>query len=211
MEIDPDSRPWTSIYKILIGAVVPRPIGWISSLDEVGHRNLAPFSFFNVVCGQPPHIAFSPMIRETDAGEKDTLRNIRATGEFVVNIVTETLAEAMNITSTEFPSPIDEFEAAGLTAAPSVVVKAPRVAESPVHLECRVAHLLEIGDQPGAATLVVGRVVHLHVDPSVLLGEDKIDLAKLRPIGRLSGAAYCRVTDVFEMKRPASQIKATAP
>jgi flavin reductase (DIM6/NTAB) family NADH-FMN oxidoreductase RutF len=146
------------------------------------------------------------MIRETDAGEKDTLRNLRATGEFVVNIVTETLAEAMNITSTEFPSPIDEFEAAGLTAAPSVVVKVPRVAESPVHLECRVAHLLEIGDQPGAATLVVGRVVHLHVDPSVLLGEDKIDLAKLRPIGRLSGAAYCRVTDVFEMKRPPSQI-----
>ncbi|HSB88779.1 MAG TPA: flavin reductase family protein [Anaerolineales bacterium] len=211
MEIDPDSRPWTSIYKILIGAVVPRPIGWISSLDEDGRRNLAPFSFFNVVSGRPPHIAFSPMIRETDAGEKDTLRNIRATGEFVVNIVTEALAEAMNITSTEFPSPIDEFEAAGLTAAPSAVVKAPRVAESPVHLECRVAHLLEIGGQPGAATLVVGRVVHLHVDPSVLLGEDKIDLAKLRPIGRLSGAAYCRVTDIFEMKRPASQIKATAP
>jgi flavin reductase (DIM6/NTAB) family NADH-FMN oxidoreductase RutF len=206
MEIDPDSRPWTSIYKILIGAVVPRPIGWISSLDENGRRNLAPFSFFNVVSGRPPHVVFSAMIRETDAGEKDTLRNLRATGEFVVNIVTETLAEAMNITSTEFPSPIDEFEAAGLTAAPSVVVKVPRVAESPVHLECRVAHLLEIGDQPGAATLVVGRVVHLHVDPSVLLGEDKIDLAKLRPIGRLSGAAYCRVTDVFEMKRPPSQL-----
>lgn len=211
MEIDPDSRPWTSIYKILIGAVVPRPIGWISSLDEDGRRNLAPFSFFNVVSGRPPQVVFSPMIRGTDAAEKDTLRNIRGTGEFVVNIVTEALAEAMNITSTEFPSPIDEFEAAGLTAVPSVVVKAPRVAESPVHLECRVAHLLEIGDQPGAATLVVGRVVHLHVDPSVLLGEDKIDLAKLRPIGRLAGAAYCRVTDVFEMKRPASQIRAGTP
>jgi flavin reductase (DIM6/NTAB) family NADH-FMN oxidoreductase RutF len=206
MELDPETRPWSSVYKILIGAVVPRPIGWISSLDEHGRRNLAPFSFFNAVCARPPHIVFSPLVRETDAGEKDTLRNVRATGEFVVNIVTEALAEAMNLSSTELPPEADEFSVAGLTAAPSVVVKAPRVAESPVHLECRVAHLLELGGQPGAATLVVGRVVHLHVDRSVLLGDDKIDLARLRPIGRLSGAAYCRVTDIFEMKRPPSQL-----
>jgi flavin reductase (DIM6/NTAB) family NADH-FMN oxidoreductase RutF len=206
MEIDPDTFPWTSIYKILIGAVVPRPIGWISSLDESGLRNLAPFSFFNVVCARPPHVVFSPMIRETDTGEKDTLRNVRATGEFVVNIVTERLAEAMNITSTELPSSVDEFTLAGLTAAPSVAVRPPRVAESPVHLECRVAHQLEIGTAPGAATLIVGRVVHLHVDPAVLQGEDKIDLSQLRPIGRLSGAAYCRVTDTFDMKRPPSQV-----
>lgn len=211
MEIDPDAYPWSSIYKILIGAVVPRPIGWISSLDESGRRNLAPFSFFNAVCARPPHVVFSPMIRETDAGEKDTLRNVRATGEFVVNIVTEAIAEAMNVSSTEFPREVDEFTAAGLTAAPSVAVKPPRVAESPVHFECRVAHLLPLGEGPGAATLVVGRVVHLHVDPSVLLDGDKIDLDRLQPIGRLSGAGYCRVTDRFEMKRPPSQIASRRP
>lgn len=208
MELDPESHPWSSVYKILIGSILPRPIGWISSLDEDGRPNLAPFSFFNVVSARPPHVVFSPMIRETDASEKDTLRNIRATGEFVVNIVTEALAEAMNITSTELPAGVDEFALAGLTPSPASVVRAPRVAQSPIHLECRVAHLLELGHRPGAATLVVGRVVHLHVDPSVLLGEDKIDLARLRPIGRLSGAAYCRVTDIFEMKRPPSQIAA---
>ena len=210
MELDPETHPWSSVYKILIGAVVPRPIGWISSLDAAGRRNLAPFSFFNVVCARPAHVVFSPMIRETDSGEKDTLSNVRSTGEFVVNIVTEPLAAAMNLSSTELPSGADEFALAGLDAAPSVAVKAPRVAESPVHLECKVAHLLELGDRPGAATLVVGRVVHLHVDESVLLGDDKIDLKRLQPIGRLSGAAYCRVTDIFEMKRPPSQIDVAA-
>ncbi|HET7010719.1 MAG TPA: flavin reductase family protein [Anaerolineales bacterium] len=211
MDIAADALPWSTVYKLLIGAVVPRPIGWISTLDEGGRRNLAPFSFFNAVSAKPPHVVFSPMIRETDAGVKDTLANLRATGEFVVNIVTEALAQAMNITSTEFPADVDEFEAAGLTAAPSRIVRPPRVAESPVHFECRVAHLLELGDGPGGSTLVVGRVVHVHVDPSVLLDGDKIDLDRLRPIGRLSGAAYCRVTDRFEMKRPPSQIARKVP
>jgi flavin reductase (DIM6/NTAB) family NADH-FMN oxidoreductase RutF len=206
MDIAADSLPWSTIYKLLIGSVVPRPIGWISTVDESGRRNLAPFSFFNVVSARPPHVIFSPTVRETDAGVKDTLRNVRATGEFVVNIVTEGVAEAMNVTSTEFPYEVDEFAAAGLTAAPSQAVRPPRVAESPVHFECRVAHLLDLGDGPGGSTLVVGRIVHLHVDPSVLVDGDKIDLARLRPIGRLSGSGYCRVTDRFEMKRPPSQI-----
>ena len=206
MDADADSLPWMTVYKFLIGAVAPRPIGWISTLDESGRRNLAPFSFFNAVSARPPHVIFSPMVRETDSGVKDTLHNVRATREFVVNIVTEDLAEAMNVTSTEFPHEVDEFSAAGLTPAPSQAVRPPRVAESPVHFECRLAHLLELGDGPGGATLVVGRVVHVHVDDSVLLDGDKIDLARLRPIGRLAGAGYCRVTDRFEMKRPPSQI-----
>jgi flavin reductase (DIM6/NTAB) family NADH-FMN oxidoreductase RutF len=206
MDVAADSLPWTTVYKILIGSVVPRPIGWISTLDEDGRRNLAPFSFFNAVSARPPHVVFSPMIRETDAGVKDTLRNLQATGEFVVNIVTEPLAQAMNVSSTEFPHEVDEFAAAGLTAVPSAAVRPPRVGESPVHFEGRVAHLLPLGEGPGAATLVVGRIVHLHVDPSVLLDGDKIDLDRLQPIGRLAGAGYCRVTDRFEMKRPPSQI-----
>jgi len=207
MEAAPSSLPWKSVYRILIGSVVPRPIGWISTVDAAGQRNLAPFSFFNAVASRPPMVAFSPTVRETDSAWKDTLRNVRATGEFVVNIVTERLAEAMNLTSTEFPPEVDEFEAAGLTPVPSTVVAPPRVAESPIHFECRVHQIVEVGDEPGGGALVLGRIVHLHVDPSVLVGEDKIDLEALRPIGRLSGAGYCRATDVFQMPRPKSQLK----
>ena len=206
MEADPATLPWKSVYKLMVGSILPRPIGWISSVDATGLANLAPFSFFNAVAARPPTVVFCPTIREFDAGPKDTLCNVRTTGEFVVNIVTETLADAMNISSTEFPAEVDEFQAAGLTPAPSVVVAAPRVAESPIHFECRVHQIVDLGTEPGAAALVLGRIVHLHVDPSVLAGEDKIDLAALRPIGRLSGPGYCRVTDVFQMPRPPSQL-----
>ena len=207
MEINPETIPWKSTYKLLIGSIVPRPIGWISSRDLEGRLNLAPFSFFNAVCGNPPHVLFSPMIRSTDQQAKDTLSNVRATGEFVVNIVTEDLAEAMNVTSTELPADVDEFSVANLFSAPSVVVQAPRVALSPIHFECKVAHIIDIGDQPGSGSVVIGRVVHIHIDESVLLDGDKIDLDKLKPIGRLAGSAYCRVTDIFQMERPLSQVR----
>jgi flavin reductase (DIM6/NTAB) family NADH-FMN oxidoreductase RutF len=211
MEIDPVSLPWNSVYKILIGSVLPRPIGWISSVDPAGRANLAPFSFFNVVCANPPHVLFCPMIRGTDRNPKDTLLNVRATGEFVVNIVTEELAEAMNLTSTELPAEIDEFEISGLTPQPSATVKPPRVAESPVHFECRVATILDFGDQPGSGSVVIGRVIHIHVREDVLLENDKIDPDKLKPIGRLAGSGYCRVTDSFQMARPPSQIRKPPP
>jgi flavin reductase (DIM6/NTAB) family NADH-FMN oxidoreductase RutF len=120
MEADPATLPWKSVYKLMIGSILPRPIGWISTVDAAGQTNLAPFSFFNAVASRPPTVLFCPTIREFDAGPKDTLRNVRTTGEFVVNIVTEALAEAMNISSTEFPAEVDEFRAAGLTPAPSV-------------------------------------------------------------------------------------------
>ena len=206
MVADPASLPWKSVYKLLIGSILPRPIGWISTVDAAGLTNLAPFSFFNAVASRPPTVVFCPTIREFDAGPKDTLRNVRTTGEFVVNIVTEALADAMNISSTEFPPEVDEFRAAGLTPAASAVVSPPRVAESPIHYECRVHQIVDIGSDPGGGSLVLGRIVHLHVDPSVLLQDDKIDLSVLRPIGRLSGAGYCRVSDVFQMPRPASQL-----
>jgi flavin reductase (DIM6/NTAB) family NADH-FMN oxidoreductase RutF len=206
MEADPATLPWKSVYKLMIGSILPRPIGWISTVDAAGQTNLAPFSFFNAVASRPPTVLFCPTIREFDAGPKDTLRNVRTTGEFVVNIVTEALAEAMNISSTEFPADVDEFRAAGLTAAPSVAVTPPRVAESPIHFECRVQQIVEVGDEPGGGSLVLGRIVHMHVDSSVLLQDDKIDLSVLRPIGRLSGAGYCRVTEIFQMPRPRSQL-----
>lgn len=207
MEIAPDALPRSSIYKILIGSVVPRPIGWVSTVDGSGQPNLAPFSFFNVVCAKPPTVLFCPMIRSTDGNTKDTLNNVKATGEFVVNIVTEELATAMIATSVEIASEVNEFELAGLATAPSAVVKPPRVAESPIHFECRVSRIVEIGNQPGAGSIVIGEIVHLHVDERVLLGEDKINLAALKPIGRLAGGAYVRVTDIFEAERPRSQIQ----
>jgi flavin reductase (DIM6/NTAB) family NADH-FMN oxidoreductase RutF len=194
------------MYKIMIGSILPRPIGWISTISTQGNTNLAPFSFFNAVCPNPPTVLFCPNIRRSDAGSKDTLHNIRATGEFVVNIVTEKLAEAMNITSTEFPAEVNELEAAGLTPASSLMVRPPRVAESPIHFECKVTHVLDIGSGFGSGSIVVGQVLHVHIDDKVLLGIDKIDLLELKPIGRLAGTAYCRVTDIFKMNRPPSQI-----
>ena len=206
METDPTSLPWKSIYKIMIGSIVPRPIGWVSTINPEGRPNLAPFSFFNVVCANPPHVLFCPMVRSTDHQAKDTLRNVRANGEFVINIVTEKLAEAMNITSTEFPAEVDEFLAAQLTPVPAVAVRPPRVGESPIHFECRLYQIVDIGSGPGSGSVVIGRIVHLHVKDALLIGEDKIDLAHLQPIGRLAGSGYCRVTDLFEMIRPDSQI-----
>jgi flavin reductase (DIM6/NTAB) family NADH-FMN oxidoreductase RutF len=207
MDADPESLPWKSVYKILIGSVVPRPIAWVSSVDSAGGRNLAPFSFFNVVASRPPMVVFTTSIRSTDGNTKDTLRNVRSTGEFVVNIVTEPLAEAMNVTSTEFPPDVDEFEAAGVTPVASIRVRPPGVAESPVRFECRVHQIVDVGADPGGGSLILGRVVHLHVDPQVMLGEDKIDPARQRPIGRLAGSDYCRTTDVFQMVRPPSRLK----
>ena len=207
MDVSVTEIPWQTLYKIMIGTILPRPIGWISSVDAQGKFNLAPFSFFNAICANPPHLLFSPTIRSTDKKEKDTLRNVRETGEFVVNIVTEELAEAMNITATEFPEEINEFLFAELQTTPSRLVSPPRVAASPVHFECKLAQIVDFGDQPGGGSLVIGRIVHLHVDEAVLYGGDKIDLSRLKPIGRLAGNSYCRVTDLFELVRPPSQIK----
>jgi len=206
MEITPGSMPRASLYKILIGSVVPRPIGWISTVDEAGNPNLAPFSFFNVVCPKPPTVLFCPMIRGTDGNTKDTLNNIKATREFVVNIFGEELFSEMIATSVEIAPDVNEFELAGLESAPSAVVKAPRVARSPIHFECKLTQIVEIGNNPGGGSVVIGEIVHLHVDERVLFDGDKIDLAALKPIGRLAGSAYVRMTDLFEMERPKSQI-----
>jgi flavin reductase (DIM6/NTAB) family NADH-FMN oxidoreductase RutF len=207
MEILPEDLPWLSVYNILVGSIVPRPIGWISTVNLVGQPNLAPFSFFNAVCPNPPHVLFCPNVRGTDHQAKDSLLNVRATGEFVVNIVTEDLAEAMNLTSTELPAAVNEFEFGGLSISPSKAVRPPRVAESPIHYECKMVRIFDLGDQPGAGSVVIGRVVHIHLDESVLLGKDKIDVTRLKPIGRLGGNRYSRVTDLFKMVRPPSQIK----
>lgn len=185
---------------------MPRPIGWISSIDTNGNPNLAPFSFFNVVCSNPPTVLFCPLIRGTDGGTKDTLNNIRATNEFVVNIVTEELLSAMNATSIEAPPNFNEIEFAGLTLAPSMTVKPLRVKESPIHFECKVNQIININDQPGGGSIVIGTVTHIHTEERVMLGEDKINLKALKPVGRLMGSGYCRVTDSLEVERPKNLI-----
>lgn len=183
--------------------VVPRPIGWISTLDPDGAVNLAPYSFFNAVAYVPPMVMYSTTGPHGQGTEKDSVANIRSTGEFVFNLTTWALRDAMNETSIDAPHGIDEFETAGLTKAPSTIVKPPRVAESPVHLECKLVQIVEL-PTPEAAdpnTVVFGEVVGVHIDDDVIV-EGMVDMMKLDPIARLGYDQYTRVTDVFSMTRP---------
>lgn len=192
METDPRSIPWRDGYRLLIGSIVPRPIGWVSTRSAAGVNNIAPYSFFNAACAAPMVVTFAPM-RDSDTGnKKDTLQNVEATGEFVINIVTEPLLEKMDLTGEDFPPEVDEFAAVGLTPIASRVVKPPRIAEAPVHLECRVLHVLHFGDgKAGSGSLVVGEVVHIHVDDAVMR-DGRIDVGRLRPVARLGGPLYAR-------------------
>lgn len=202
MEFNPNDLSYMDSYKLLIGSIQPRPIAWVSSLSADGLLNLAPFSFFAPVCANPPTLVFSPNIRRQTGIAKDTLANIRETGEFVVNIVTEDMAEKMNLTSADLPSRIDEFEEAGLTPVTSTVVETPRVAESPISMECRLFEIVDIGKQIGQASLVIGSVVYFHIDDSVYMPDYKIDTMKLKPLARLAGSTYAKITETFDLERP---------
>ena len=191
-------------YKMLIGIVTPRPIAWVTSQDPEGRVNLAPFSFFNAFGANPPVVAFSPLTRR-DGTKKDTLRNIEATGEFVLNAAVEALAEPMNRSSKELPYGDSEVDFAGLTLKPSVKVKPPRIAEAPIHLECKLRQIVPLGDGPLAGNLVIGDIVMMHIDDAVLDEHGRVDPRKLRTIARLGGDFYCRSTDLFEMRRPQAQ------
>jgi flavin reductase (DIM6/NTAB) family NADH-FMN oxidoreductase RutF len=201
MIIDVSKADVVAVYRALIGVVSPRPIAWVTTVDSDGRVNLAPFSFFNAFGANPPVVVFSPTLRR-DGSKKDTLRNLDAVGEFVVNAAVEELAEKVNATSKELPPGQSEAEHAGLTLEPSTKVRPPRVALSPVHLECRVRQILPIGDGPIAANLVIGEVLLIHIADSVLDGRGAVDPHKLRTIARLGGDYYCRSTDLFEMERP---------
>lgn len=203
MIIDPASVPPQQVYKLLIGSVVPRPIAFVSTISPDGVLNLAPFSFFNAICGDPPTVCFSTSYRDP---RKDTYVNVKAAGEFVVNIVSEEIAEQMNLTSGEYPYGVDEFQVSGLTPAPSMVVRPPRVLESHVNMECKLVQIIDLSDRPGGASLIIGRVVRFHVDDEVV--EDfRIDPEKLRAVGRMGGNTYSRTRDRFDMIRPPSTLK----
>ena len=193
-------------YKLLIGSIVPRPIGFISTISPNGVYNLAPFSFFNGVFSEPMAVLFCPVIRGSDGQEKDTLKNIKSTKEFVANIVSEDFAEKMNQCSAEYPPEVDEFKEAGLTPVPSKTVKPPLVKEAKINMECRLIQLVEIGNKPGGGTVVIGEVVYFHASEEVYK-DGKIILNKLKPIGRLGGTDYCRVTDIFSIPRPTLKVQ----
>jgi flavin reductase (DIM6/NTAB) family NADH-FMN oxidoreductase RutF len=203
---DPQQESVQNIYKLMTGAIVPRPIAFVSSLDERGVRNLAPFSFFNGVSAAPPVVMFSAAVRREDTKRglgphKDTLLNVIATKEFVINVVTEEMAEKMNLTSAQVPPHVDEFELAGLTPLASELVKPPRVAESPVQMECRLRQIVEISEQIHGSSIVLGDVLRFHVSEQVV--EDyRIDAGKLAAIGRMGGPTYVRTRDRFDLKRP---------
>src|ERR1700693_4316977 len=148
MTIDPGSEQAADIYKLMVGVIVPRPIAFVSTVSAAGIRNLAPFSFFTGISANPPVICFSPMIRGADGSRKDTLRNIEAVPEFVVNVVSEEFAEKMNICSTEFPADVDEFAMSGLTPIPSDLVKPPRVKESHINMEWRLLQIVDVSATP---------------------------------------------------------------
>jgi flavin reductase (DIM6/NTAB) family NADH-FMN oxidoreductase RutF len=212
MYIPVSKLSYPELYGIILSSVAPRPIAWVSTVNAAGQPNLAPFSFFNAVCVDPPLLAFSPGMRarQPDAGRgetvahgeaKDTLRNVRETKEFVVNVVTNELREAMNITSGEYDATVNEIELAGLTPQASQIVRPPRIAQSPVSFECKLYRILDFSAEPTGGSLVIGQIVALHVNDANLK-EGKLDRNSLDLIGRMGGLQYTRTTERFDMVRP---------
>jgi len=194
-------------YKLLTGIVVPRPIALVSTIDRNGVVNLAPFSAFNLVGANPPAVLFCPALRvpgSSDASShsdlrKDTLRNVEGTGEFVVNVVNEAIAAAVNDTAAEVPPEVNEFQLAGLTAIASEAVRPPRVAESPAQMECKLLQVIYVSRAPGA--IVLGEVVRFHVRQD-LFNDFRIDPAGLDAVGRMAGNTWVRTRDRIELIRP---------
>jgi len=200
MKFDPQELEQTAIYKLLTGIIIPRPIGWISTISEDGINNLAPFSYFNAVGDDPPHLMFSTV--HSNDSNKDTLNNVLATKQFVVNMVTEDLVAQMNMTSQPISANESEFELAGLTPIASSLVLPPRVKESKITMECEMVHHYKLeNSKTGGATIVIGKIVLFHIDESVLLDNYKINLDTYQPIARLAGSNYSKIGEIFSLKR----------
>ncbi len=200
MTIISSEHDHSDLYKLLIGSIVPRPIAFVSTLDRNGHRNLAPFSFFNGVCSHPPIILFSTVVRK-DGKQKDTLNNIEATKEFVVNIVSEKFIREMNICSADVPPDVDEFQLSGLTAVPSDEVQPSRVGESLIQMECKLVTTIHFGEGPGSGSTIFGEVLRFHIADE-LFQNYRINPAGLDAVGRMGGPTYTRTHDRFDLPRP---------
>lgn len=191
---------FTDNYKFLIGSILPRPIAVVSTLNENGTNNVAPFSFFTAVSAKPMIIAFCPLIRTSTGKMKDTPINIFREKEFVINMVSEGIVEKINATSTELPYGEDEFVFAGLTPVDSEKVKAKRIKESLIHFECILRDHISYGDQPGAGQIIIGEVVKVHIAEE-LLEAGRIVTTKFKPVGRGAGNDWFRCSDIFELER----------
>lgn len=189
------------LYKLLTATIIPRPIGWISTIDNHGVNNLAPFSYFNLVSHDPPCVMFSTA-RENNKN-KDTLNNVLDNGQFVVNLVTINVVEQMNATSASVPSKIDEFELANLTSIDSVFIQPKRVKESLVHLECEMIHhyFMDNDTSDGGACIVIGKIKIVHINDAILTENNRINLDIYEPVARLAGSNYGQLGEIFSIKR----------
>jgi flavin reductase (DIM6/NTAB) family NADH-FMN oxidoreductase RutF len=200
MQFDIQNTESSALYKLLTGTVIPRPIAWVATVDENGIDNLAPFSFFNVVSEDPPHIMFSTV--RTGNKNKDTLNNILANLQFVVNLVTEDVVEQMNTTSQPVAADVNEFELANVTPIDSIYIKPKRVKESLVQFECEMVHNYFIEKhQNGGACIIIGKIITMHIDDSILMENHKINLEKYKPVARLAGSNYSKLGEIFSIKR----------
>lgn len=199
MLINPQELDSQTVYKIMAALIVPRPIGFTSTIGPDGVHNLAPFSFFMMLTPSPPHVALS--IGASNGAEKDTLRNIRASGEYVINIVNRSIGQQMARTAIDFTPEVDEFEVSGLTPVASEIVKPPRVLEAPASFECEVPSITPVGGPPYGANLVIGEIVRMHIQDDLVLDNYRIDMLKLDALGRLTGDSYCATNEQFELKR----------
>lgn len=204
MEINTREIERQEKYKLLIGSVVPRPIAWVTSVSAAGVVNAAPFSYFNIACNDPMLVSIA-IIRKPGSVMKDTARNICETGEFVINMVDRYNVDAVNETSIDVPPEISEVDRLGLTKLPAAAVKAPRLGEARIHFECRLHQAIALGE-PTASDLIIGEVVHVHVDDE-LFADGKIDIARFEPVSRLAGLFYGTLGETFERPRPVYEKK----
>jgi len=200
MKIDPADLEYRDSYKLLSATVAPRPIVLVSTIGEDGVFNVAPYALLTGISIKPMLVGFS-VVRKRDGQKKDTQLNIEFSGDFVMSVVTESLAEPMNQASKDYSYGVDEFKEVGLTPVKADIVKSPMVAESPINMECRLVQILEFGEAPRLNSFIIGEVVRVHVKDELWVN-DEIQMSKLKAIGRLRGELYCRTTDIFEMKRP---------
>ncbi len=203
LHILPSNIKPAEFHAYMVGAIAPRPIAFVSSIDRHGQINLSPFSFYNSFGSNPPLIVFSPALRGRDAGLKNTLENVREIDEVVINVVNYDMVQQMSLASTEYPKGVNEFVKAGFTEIPSELVKPPRVKESPVQMECKVKQIIQTGVKGGAANLVICEILLMHIDESVLNDKGAIDPYKIDQVARLGGDWYSRAAKgLFKVPKP---------
>jgi flavin reductase (DIM6/NTAB) family NADH-FMN oxidoreductase RutF len=205
--IDPKEIKTAELHSYMLGAIAPRPIAFVSTIDREGNVNLSPYSFFNAFGSNPPTVIFSPALRGRDGTTKHTLENVRQIDEVVINIVSYAMVQQMSLASTEYPKGINEFHKSGFTMEPSVLVQPPRVLESPAQMECRVKQIIQTGVRGGAGNLVVCEILLMHIREEVLNDKGIIDPFKIDQVARLGGDWYTRASGgLFEVPKPLSSL-----